>query len=751
MKLDETRRVYSLIGVLGITLMFFLMLVSTAGSSPFAYITNTGSKNVSVIDTATNTVTAMVKVGDSPYGVAVNPNGKRVYVTNCGNDTVPGNTVSVIDTATNMVIATVKVGNNPLGVAVSPDGTRAYVANDDDGTVSVIDTATNTVTATVHIGYGIFGVAVSPDGTRIYVTNWNSETVSVIDTATNTVTAVVPVGTGTFGVAVSPDGTKVYVTNSGSHTVSVIDAATNNVTATVKVGVGSYPRGVVVTPDGTKVYVANHGSNAVSVIDTKTNKVTATILERYPDGVAVTPDGTKVYVANEAFHTVSVIDTTTNKETAMIYVGGNPVAFGQFIGPFSLVPFANFSAKPTEGKVPLTVAFTDESIRSPTKWKWTFGDGTTSNKQNPTHKYSKLGRYTVTLTATNDNGSSTETKTNYIKVVTKPVANFTSSVTYGKAPLNVKFTDTSTGTPTKWIWNFGDGSKSVLQNPTHKYSKAGIYTVNLTVNNTAGRNTVTKTDYIIVVAKPVAEFSAKPTKGKAPLTVAFNDTSTGSPIKWRWSFGDETISTKQNPTHKYSKAGIYTVVLTATNYNGSNMITKTDYLKVIEKPVTNFSASPTSIITSRRVQFTDTSTGVPTEWKWDFGDGVISTYYQNPRHTYSKAGNYTVSLKVENAAGRNTTTKKDYINVIDPVKPVVNFSATPTEGKAPLTVAFNDSSTGIPTPTVWLWFFGDGTSSRIQNPKHVYSKAGNYTVILGVRNSAGSNKVIKTNYIKVTT
>ncbi|WP_141241570.1 PKD domain-containing protein, partial [Methanosarcina spelaei] len=150
----------------------------------------------------------------------------------------------------------------------------------------------------------------------------------------------------------------------------------------------------------------------------------------------------------------------------------------------------------------------------------------------------------------------------------------------GKAPLNVKFTDTSTGTPAAWKWSFGDGTSSTQQNPVHKYSKAGTYTVILTVKNAVGSNTVTKTDYIKVTEKPVAEFSATTISGKMPLTVAFTDKSTGTPTKWKWSFGDGASSTIQSPKHKYSKAGSYTVTLTATNAAGSSTATKTDYIKV---------------------------------------------------------------------------------------------------------------------------------------------------------------------------
>jgi parallel beta-helix repeat protein len=248
-------------------------------------------------------------------------------------------------------------------------------------------------------------------------------------------------------------------------------------------------------------------------------------------------------------------------------------------------PVAAFSASPASGKAPLTVTFTDTSTGTPTKWKWSFGDGTSSTQQNPVHKYSKAGKYTVSLTVTNAKGSNTVTETDYIKMIANPVTNFTSSVTLGKAPLIVVFTDTSTGTPATWKWEFGDGSKSFVQNPTHKYSKAGTYTVSLTVKNAAGSNTVTKTEHIKVTAKPAANFTSGVTSGKAPLNVKFTDTSTGTASSWIWDFGDGSKSFVENPIHKYSKAGTYTVSLTVKNASGSNTVTKTDYIKVVTKTV----------------------------------------------------------------------------------------------------------------------------------------------------------------------
>jgi YVTN family beta-propeller protein len=264
--------------------------------------------------------------------------GPPAYITNCDD-----NTVSVIDTASNTVTATVPVGACPGGVAVMPDGAHVYVANSVSATVSVITAASNTVTATVPVGLNPQGIAATPDGSRVYVANSDGNTVSVIATASNTVTATVPVPAGSFpfGIAITPDGAHAYVT-SVFGSVSVIATASNTVTA---VPVGLLLFGAAVAPDGAHVYVSNGSAGEVSVIATSSNTVTASVpVGNSPFGVAVTPDGARVYVANQSDNTVSVIDTATNIVTATVPVGRRPIAFGRFIGPSS-VPFASFTAR----------------------------------------------------------------------------------------------------------------------------------------------------------------------------------------------------------------------------------------------------------------------------------------------------------------------------------------------------------------------------------------------------------------------
>jgi PKD repeat protein len=182
-----------------------------------------------------------------------------------------------------------------------------------------------------------------------------------------------------------------------------------------------------------------------------------------------------------------------------------------------------------------------------------------------------------------------------------PVADFSADATSGDAPLTVNFTDLSTGSPTSWSWDFGDGNTSTDQNPTHIYTVAGVYTVTLIVTNETGAGTETKTDYITVLM--VADFIGDPVSGSAPLTVKFEDQSIGVPTSWSWDFGDDNVSSNENPTHVYGSAGIYTVTLIASNISASDTETKTSYVTVAPfvpgAIITEDIAVPADFISSR--------------------------------------------------------------------------------------------------------------------------------------------------------
>lgn len=178
-----------------------------------------------------------------------------------------------------------------------------------------------------------------------------------------------------------------------------------------------------------------------------------------------------------------------------------------------------------------------------------------------------------------------------------PVASFSASPDSGTYPLSVQFVDTSTGSPTAWLWDFGDDWTSTVQNPQHTYtaSVSATYTVVLEVTNSDGSSQATHTIYTYTPASPSASFSASPTSGNAPLTVQFSDSSTGDPTQWQWEFGDGTISAGKYPAHTYTTAGTYSVILTAYNGHGSDTETKINYITVGSGIVSSATISGTAI------------------------------------------------------------------------------------------------------------------------------------------------------------
>jgi PKD repeat protein len=405
-------------------------------------------------------------------------------------------------------------------------------------------------------------------------------------------------------------------------------------------------------------------------------------------------------------------------------------------------PVVDFTGSPTSGPLPLTVNFTDLSTNSPTYWAWDFGDGALSDQQNPSHEYTAVGLYTVSLTAGNIGGEDTKTRSDYIAAGSVPVPDFSAAPLSGAVPLTVAFSDLSTNSPSYWAWDFGTGVYSGQQNPTYEYDAPGVYTVSLTAGNALGEDTATKLDYITAAVAPVADFVADPTEGGVPLTVDFADLSTNDPTSWSWDFGDGGASTEANPSHQYTNMGRFTVALTVANAAGEDTETKTDYIYVTDLPAADFSGSPTSGPLPLTVNFTDLSTNSPTAWEWDFGDDGTATT-QNPSHEYALPGIYTVSLMASNVAGDDTETKVGYITAGS--VPVADFSAAPLAGAVPLTVAFTDLSTNH--PTYWAWDFGDGIYSDQQNPTYEYDAPGIYAVSLTAGNALGEDTETKLDYI----
>ncbi len=186
-------------------------------------------------------------------------------------------------------------------------------------------------------------------------------------------------------------------------------------------------------------------------------------------------------------------------------------------------------------------------------------------------------------------------------------AAFSAAPTAGCAPLDVIFTDESSGTVESWDWDFGDGTSSTLQYPVHQYAAAGSYSVSLTVTGPAGSDTETKNGYVTVSGPAVADFSGAPTAGTAPLTVSFTDLSTDA-TSWSWTFGDGGSSEAQHPVHTYGVPGDYTVSLTAGNDCGYDIETKSAYIHVEEAPPVILSHALADIPVAGTVSGTYTNT-----------------------------------------------------------------------------------------------------------------------------------------------
>jgi len=290
----------------------------------------------------------------------------------------------------------------------------------------------------------------------------------------------------------------------------------------------------------------------------------------------------------------------------------------------------------------LQVNFVDRSTGNPTSWSWVFGDGLGSNQRNPIHLYSLPGTYTVVLVASNSAGSNSTSQVVQVAPPDPPVAKFKVTVTGRQA----NFIDQSTGDPTSWSWNFGDGGTSSQRNPVHTYAAVGTYTVVLTVSNAGGSNSASEAVKIEPGLPPEAAFEFT-VNGKQ---VNFVDRSKNNPASWSWSFGDGGTSTQQNPVHVYASAGSYTVTLTVTNADGSNSTSQVVTIQAGTAPKAAFTFTKNGL----QVAFVDQSSGGPTSWFWDFGDASGGSAQQNPVHTYAVDGTYTVTLSVSNANGSSS-------------------------------------------------------------------------------------------------
>lgn len=410
-------------------------------------------------------------------------------------------------------------------------------------------------------------------------------------------------------------------------------------------------------------------------------------------------------------------------------------------------PIVNFSANIVSAcEDDQAITFTNLTVGA-TSYIWDFGDGNSSTAVNPLHLYTSPGTYNVKLVATNNFGcQGIATKNAYITILPKPSASITASQTSSCDVSTIfQFTGPSTNVST-WNWNFGDGTSSTQQNPSHQYSAGGTYPVSLIVTASNGcSDTAVSANSISIGSSLVPSFTMDDSAGCGPLTIQF-DCTVPDALTWSWDFGDGTTSTIDNPSHTYSSPGSYNITLTVTTLSGCNgSVTYPGLVTVDSPPVANFTVAQDSGCAPYTAHFVNLSTGAAT-YSWQFGNSDSSTL-TNPTSVYTQGGYFSVTLIATSPNGCQTAITKNQI--VKVFAPSGRYIASPLIGCPGLNVQFTHTGNNVNVIS-YFWNFGDGTTSTLQNPSHVYNTVGYYNVWLAVRNSFGCvDTFYRSNYIRV--
>lgn len=386
-------------------------------------------------------------------------------------------------------------------------------------------------------------------------------------------------------------------------------------------------------------------------------------------------------------------------------------------------PHAVFGTNVNTGCSPFTPDFANNSVGLPDAYYWDFGDGTSDTTSQALfgHTFTtgtEDTTYTITLIVENECGA--DTAYHVITVLPNTVhAFFNASDTSGCVPLGVDFTQFSTGA-TFSSWDFGDGNVSALQHPSHTFTSAGTYTVQLFINDGCSYDTASVS--ITVHPDPVLDFTTVPDSVCAEQEFQFTNLSS-SLANVHWDFGDGDTSLLTNPLHAYGASGVYSVTLSgvSTQYGCTASVTKPVIVRTT--PLALFVPSPLFGCEPLPVNFSNTSTNADF-YAWNFGDGNSSAQ-SNPTHTFASAGSYVVSLVATNLNGCSDTV---YQNILVNPNPVSLFTTSSLSScYSPVTVQMNNASSGA---VGYYWDFGNGQSSVLNEPAVTYVAPGTYTISL---------------------
>jgi PKD repeat protein len=422
------------------------------------------------------------------------------------------------------------------------------------------------------------------------------------------------------------------------------------------------------------------------------------------------------------------------------------IAFAEheLTGTSPLASFSMGSASPIAGQ---PVSFDGSASSDPngtiSSYSWSFGDGGSATGATPSHTYAEPGRYTVTLTVTDEAGRTGSVSHALTVADAPPTASFSvdSASPMPGQPLSFDGSSSSDpdGTIASYSWSFGDGSSASGATPSHTYAKAGAYTVKLTVTDNAGLSASAEHTVTVADAPPAASFTVITSSPTAAAPVSFDGSTSSDPngtiSSYSWSFGDGATASGATTSHIYTKAGTYNVKLTVTDNAGLSASAEREVKVVEASPLASFVVSTPGLIAGQPVSFDGSASSDPggtiTGYSWDFGDGARASG-ATPTHTYAKAGSYTVTLTVTDTEGKNR--EVSHVVQVADVPPSAYFlvgTPSPTAGQP---VGFDGSASSDPDGTIssYSWSFGDGGNASGATTSHTYAKAGTHTVKLTI-------------------
>ena len=700
------------------------------------------SRNVTVINGATNKVIGGIGVGDSPDGLAFDGSNGYLYVANSGSDNV-----TVIDGATNKVVAWIPVGSHPggsypAGIAFDNFNGYLYVTDFSSYRVTVIDGATNKVVASIPVGSYPQGVAFDGANKHVYVTNGGvAETtylpsVAVIDAATNAVVAWIPVGSsmGSFPAGITFDSTNgyLYVANSGSDNVTVIDGATNKVIGGI--GVRASPHGIAFDSTNGNVYVTNTGSNDVTVIDGATNKVVGWIpVGLAPEDIVFDGSNGYVYVTIRGSDNVAVIDGATNRVIKWVPVPG----------PAPSIPSGL-------GSAPQGIAFDSSNgylyVTEAGSNNVTVIDGAT----NTIVTSIPVGSYPFGVAFDSTNGYIYVTDYHWasylhsnVTVIDGATNKVVGSIPVGAAPIDVAF-DTTNGY--LYVANAASSDVTVIDSATNKVVASIPLTsspAGLAFDSFNGYLYVSaaSSDYLTVIDGATSKVIGSITVGLYPNGIAFDAVNGYLYTANSGTGSTAVIDGATNSVIGWIPSGLAPLRIAFDRTNGYLYLTNvaSGSVSIFSGSMTvSADASRTRADVGQAVLFTCTPTGgaSPYSLLWTFGDGDSSNQ-QVVSHTYARTGDMTATCTVVDGVG---TLGGRAMPVIVSSSPTVTLLATPSSFLAGKGVAFSAKAQGGWGPYSYNWSDlppGCGGAANSPNYACTPTSAGNYNVRITVTDSNG--------------